>query len=290
MEIILVLSNENGKNVLFVLDNLQALSLEEVIEEIKKGEITGVHAVKATGGTYIRSNPNATAVDNLDFISIPLSAMTRISLEEKTAGVKKYYQKRQQFLRQQEGKGKKVVYIDGQRKKTEGEIIKYLSGYKKFVLPAAENLKVNKYLLGAILIDEDLRKDWVDDWFDWFAKLGRDTSVGIAQVKISTAKELIRRGFYNPNPQDKKLSPEKINKLPNGDIYEYLNDPKHSICFAAAKINQINTDFSSKYDIKKPEIIADLYSGTRPLSFATATERGKQIASEFYAIARKALK
>ena len=93
MNIILVISDQKGKNILFVLDNLQALALEETIKRIKKDEISGVHIVETKKGIYLRANPNVIEDDNLDSISIPLSAITKIGMVEKTVAIKKYYQK-----------------------------------------------------------------------------------------------------------------------------------------------------------------------------------------------------
>jgi len=291
MEIILVLSDEKGKNVLFVLDNLRALALTEAIALVKKEKVSGVHLVEGPTGTYLRANPNAKKEDNLDLISTPLSSLTQISMKEKTAlAVSKYSRCRRQFLKEREAAGEKVIYVDGKRKKTEREIIDYLSIYKKYILAAARDLKVDKYLLGAILIDEDLRRDWQDDLGDWLVILGRNTTVGVAQVQVETARDLIKRNFYNPNPKDRRIAPSNISKTPRRDLYKYLDNPKHSIYFAAGKINQIRNDFSSKFEVDKPEIIGDLYSGTTPLSLSQATKRGKQIATELYLIARKVLR
>lgn len=290
MKIILVISNQGGKNILFILDNLQAYTLEETIKKVKRGKISGVHVVEATNGAYVRANPNSSLKDNLDSLSISINALTRNQPKEKNQALKEYFLKRKQFLKEREKQGEKVIYIDGKRKKTKKEVINYLSEYKNHIRSAAKDLNVDQNLLGAILIDEYLRKDLADNWFDWLAILGRDTSVGPAQVKISTARELIRKRFYNPCPSNKAFSPKNANKLPAVLLCTFLYNPKHSIYFACAKMNQIKNDDPSRYDITKPEIIGDLYSGTRPHSSGEASNRGKQIASEFYQIAKEVLK
>lgn len=291
MNIILVISNEKGKNILFILDNLMALSLDETINYIKMGKIPEVHVVRTKSGNYVRANPNAIESDNLDLISIRLSAMTKPAKEDAPKVIKKYYEKRKEYLKEREIKKEKVLYVDGKPKKTEKEVVSHLSRYKDLVLSASKDLKVDKYLLGAILIDEDLRRDWLDDWLDRLAKLGKDTSVGVAQIKVSTARELIRKGFYNPDPEDTNLSRHNIDKLPKRYLYEYLSDPKHSIYFAGAKINQIIKNWSPYVNLRnKPEIIASLYSLPRkPHPRPEANERGKQIANEFYKLAKRAL-
>jgi len=119
-----------------------------------------------------------------------------------------------------------------------------------------------------------------------YRQFGIDFSVGIAQIKVSTAKDLIKRGFYNPNPKDDKLS-----ALPTRELYKYLNDPKYSIYFAAAKIRQIKNDFSLCYNLNRLEVVADLYSRKNlDKTKGKVSSRGKQIAKEFYKIAKKALK
>lgn len=291
MQVILVITDKKGKNLLFILDTLETLTLNDMIDCVKKQELQGFHLVKTKKCTFIRTNPNATPKDNLDFISIPLSSLTRTSKEESSA-IKQYREKRKQHLDEKEKQKEKIIYIDGTPKRTETEVIAFLSRYKSEILSASKSLKVDNYLLGAILIDEELRRDWLDNWDSWLAKLGIDSSIGIAQVKISTARNLIKRGFYNPNPKDKNLLPQKINSVPNKYIQQYLDNPNHSIHFAGAKINQIIQDWSQYIDLKnKPEIIGSLYSlGRKPHANPEANDRGRQIAGEFYQIAKKALK
>jgi len=291
MKIILVISDKTGKNILFILDNLQALSLKEAINMMVRGDISGVHVVGKGGGKYLRSNPNTTKADNLDSIAIPLASLTQIGMLEKSSVFNKYCKRKEQVLKELEKKGEKLIYINGKPKETEKMVVEYLSEYKEIIRSAANDLKVDKYLLGAILIDEYLRLDRVDEWRDKLAKLGFDTSVGIAQVKISTARDLIQRGFYPADPSDKSIAPQKINQVSMGYLYDYVNDPRHSVYFAAAKINQIKKDFALTYDMRKLDIIADLYSrGSLKKGEVKASPRGKQIATEFIRIAKRVLK
>lgn len=73
MKIILVISNSQGKNILFISDTLIPYSLEQLISLVKQGKITGLHIVKTKKGAYLRINPNNTIIDNLDSISIKIS-------------------------------------------------------------------------------------------------------------------------------------------------------------------------------------------------------------------------
>lgn len=69
MKIILVISDTQRKNIVFVTDVLTVYSLPEAIKAIKSGKIQSVHTVKTGAGTYLRANPNTTAKDSLDFIA-----------------------------------------------------------------------------------------------------------------------------------------------------------------------------------------------------------------------------
>ena len=69
MKIILVISDTQRKNLVFVTDALKVYSLLEAIKAIQNGKIQSVHTVKTGAGTYLRANPNTCAKDNLDFIA-----------------------------------------------------------------------------------------------------------------------------------------------------------------------------------------------------------------------------
>src|SRR3989339_961674 len=286
MNIILVIADNNGKNILFILSDFSVLTLAEAIRKAEGGGIADVHIVNSRKGSFLRANPNKTQADNLDSLSILLADITKINQSEAFT-TRKYYQNRQLLLKGKEKQGENILYINGERKKTEAEEIKYLAKYKKMILSAAKDLKADPYLLGAILIDEDLRRDWIDDWSDWLAKLGKDRTVGIAQIKISTARDLIRRGFYPSDPAYSKISPGNADKISGKDLFSYINySPEHSIYFAAAKIKQIEADFSARYDLRRKEVVADLYSSKDLESTrGRVAKRGRQIAGQFYKIA-----
>lgn len=123
------------------------------------------------------------------------------------------------------------------------------------------------------------------------AIVGLNISVGIAQVKIDTANQLIKRSLYNPNPNDKKLP--FVGVLSNSDrkyLYKYLIQPKHNIRFAAALIRAFIDDWKKEIDLsEKSEILATLYHlpYRKPHSKPEADKRGNQIAIEFYEYAKK---
>lgn len=157
----------------------------------------------------------------------------------------------------------------------------------------AKEFDIDPYLLGAIIIDEVVRLSPFEDIRDAFLLnlLGRNVSVGIAQVKLETANNVIKKGLYNPNPKDKELPFRGV--LSNKDrvyLYPYVVEPKHNIRFAAAYIRDVITVWSKYIDLAgRPEIIATLYSKGYgdPKSNPIASKRGAQIMEEFYALAKK---
>lgn len=292
MKILLVITDNKGKSVLFILDNFRALTLKETINYIKKDKINDVHVVETKNGAYIRSNHNQTSKDNLDSVSVSISALTGSPNQEETAIINKYLKIRQVSSGKEEDES---IYIDGEKKTTEKNAATHLKKHKTSILAAAKYFKIDAYLLGAILIDEYARLD-LRDKFDWMALFGENRSVGVAQIKIETARELIEKGYYNPNPRDEKLSKDKISRTSNRHLYKYVNDSKHSICFAAAKIKQLINSWAKYINLgaDKPRnraILGALYSLKRaPHPSPKVNLRGAQIAKEFYKIAKRALK
>ena len=134
-------------------------------------------------------------------------------------------------------------------------------------------------------------EDALDKLFS--AHIGTNTSVGIAQVKIGTVRELIAKECYNPNPDDKKLSKANIMKTSKAYLYAYAVQPRHSIRFGAARIRQIIDHWAHEIDLSsRPEIVGTLYSwklGT-PHPDPGTNDRGTQIAREFYPLAKNILK
>ncbi len=86
-------------------------------------------------------------------------------------------------------------------------MIKRLRPLTKQIKAAAKKHDVDVNLLTAILIDEFARIG-PDDLLDILGKLGvRDTTVGLAQVKMSTARDMIKKKYF---PGDPNISQSKL--------------------------------------------------------------------------------
>ncbi len=288
MKIILVIENEKGKNILFITNSMQLLTLEEALQAVLAGEIENTHTVK---DNFIRSNLNKTDEDNLDTLTISCHQLEQglYNYDEiKDNPVLQSYEK----IRNENIKiSTDVIFIDGCPRKTKSEVTNHLVPYSSLIIEAAQTQKIDPNLLGAILIDEYLRLG-PDDLFDWAAKIGLDTSVGVAQVSIETAKSLIKRGLYNPNPNDPKLEADNIDKTSRAYIYGYIKKPLHSVNLAAAKIKSLIEDWQKHTDISKaPAVLGSLYSMyKKPHSNPEPNDRGRQIVGEFYVISEDILK
>lgn len=70
MHVVLVITDSGGKNLVFVTDTLKAYGLDDAVMRAEKDEWQSIHVVKSGPGSYLRSNPNQAAEDNLDALSI----------------------------------------------------------------------------------------------------------------------------------------------------------------------------------------------------------------------------
>ena len=192
---------------------------------------------------------------------------------------------------------KKQSYIKpvGKPKVPTSAVKKKLLPHRDLIFSAAEKFRIDPYLLGAIMIDEIAQLYPFEQIVDKLKAniVGRDASVGIAQVKIDTANNLIKKGLYNPNSSDKKLPFVRLDNAGRRHLYDYLIKDKYNIFFAAAYLRSLINDWSKFVDLrKKPEIIATLYSlpYVKPHDDPKPNERGSQIAKEFYELTKKFLR
>ena len=70
MKIILVVTDSKRKNLVFVSDKLEVFSLDEAVRLAKEGKIEGVHVVKRSTGSYIRTDKRIPKSQELEKISI----------------------------------------------------------------------------------------------------------------------------------------------------------------------------------------------------------------------------
>ncbi len=299
MKIILVVTDRNGKNVGFVSDDTRAYSLEETFRLIKSGKLDA-HIVKGQHGNYLRSTPNANGKDNLDYISVSgrdiIFYAQGTSRPGSTPAITNYLKKYLASLN--EGQPfiipvDRNILLDKFLKAPTIDVKNRFAPHTRIITEAAKEFNIDNYLLGAIMIDEIARLLPFEQILDplFMHVLGRNVSVGIMQVTLETANQLIKKDFYNPNPTDRKLPFKGV--LSNEDrayLYKYVLQTKHNVRFAAAYIHSLIDEWKRVIDVsQKPEIIATLYNRIyrEPNPTPKASERGEQIATEFYQLAKK---
>jgi len=292
MRITLVIEDEKGKNILFITNSGLALTSNETLSAVENETIDNYHIVSPDLKlTFVRSNPNNADDDNLD-----TSALSFIQFKE---GLENYdrvinlpaLQEYEKIRQENIMRAVDCIFVDGTPRKRKSEVITHINKYKPLIIEAANKQNIDPNTLAAILIDEYLRMG-PNDWFDWRAKIGITTTIGIAQVNVETARNLIKQGLYNPNPKDQKLNPENIDKTFKAHLYKYLKDPLHSANLSAAKIRYDINRWAPESDISnRPDILGTVYSlEEKPIhDNPDSNDRGKQIANEFYPLAKKAL-
>ena len=299
MKIILVVTGEKGKNVVFISDALRIFSFEEAVRLAKQGRLKGIHPASRKGTVYLRSSRNVPKKKQLEQISVSPKKLLDVASGLKNApsispALVRYLQMYETSLKE---KGGPFISIDGSPRILTQAVKEELEPHGKRIFDAAKQFTVDPYLLGAIIMDEVARFTPFEDIGEALAAffVGYNASGGIAQVKVETARGLIQGGYYNPLPSDPKLSSHNIKKASRSHLYAYVKQPKHSISFAAARMRELIDRWSVAVDIsKQPEIIATLYhlkdQDKPPHPNPKANERGLQISNEFYQYAKKWLK
>lgn len=293
MKIVLTATDSRGKNLAFATDSLAAYSLKEAVRLAEQEKIEGVHVVNRKNGKYMRSNPNTVSWDNLDHLSLTIysimKAVDDLRYVSGNPGFRRYWKYYTTNLRDFAKKKEDIIYIDGQPRVTKQHVVQKVISVRKYILDAAKRFDLNPYTIGAILIDEVARLSPFEEIMDAIAFVGINTSVGISQVKVKTARWLVKQGYYNPNP--KKFSKENIDKTPSAFLYAYLIQPKQNIFFGAAKMRSDIDGWLSRKgeDISdNPEKIGYLYSkGT--VDTIRIDSRAKQIEGEFYKLSKNIL-
>jgi hypothetical protein len=292
MKITLVITNSRRKNIAFASNDLGVLPLNEAVDLAKRGEIDGAYAVNGRTGEYIRTKPSIPKGEEFESVSISGSAL--FSYVEgnhavSTPALSRYISLYLESLK--ESNDPFITPVE-QPKVLVALVKEKFQQNKSLIFSAAKKFNIDQNILGAILIDEIARFGPFEKITDLVKAevVGLNASAGVAQVKIDTANDLIKKGIYNPNPDDLKLPFKKMNNANRVHLYKYLVQPKHSIFFAAAFIRYV-LDFWSPYiDLsKRPEIIGTLYSQGygKPKVNPQSIDRGDQIGGEFYGLAKK---
>ena len=297
MKIILVITDSKRKNLFFVSDSLELLTLQDMFSEVDSGRIGKIYAVNGTFGKYLRSTPNTSEKDNLDNLSVSaadiIAYANRTKHFKSTDAISMYGEK---YIASLLELGKPFLEtIDGDKALVVRVKDKIVS-HSNIIIKASKEFDIDPYILGAIIIDEIVRMntfETIEDIF-WLDLIGRNVSVGIAQVTLETANNVIKRGLYNPNPEDKKLPFfGNLSKKDRQYLFPYVIQPKYNIRFAAAYVRDIINFWARTLDIsKRPEILGTLYAQGYgdPKINPEANKRGSQIANEFYSLAQKWLK
>lgn len=296
MNIVLVVTDTRGKSLVFTMNTLKSYSANEAAKLVEKNKLRGVHIVHTGAGSYLRANQSTLKEDNLDVLSVSsyklFAALDNLNIALPLPGFKLYWKHYQTYLKSREDDGEQIILIDDRSRTTVEHVTEKLAPHRKRVFDAADHFSIDPYLLGAIIIDEISRASMLEGISDVLLAsfVGRNSSAGIAQVTMETARGLIKQGYYNPDPRDKKLSEEHIDKTPRSHLYTYVVQPKHCIFFAAAKIRSLIDEWKPKADLTKmPEIIATLYHlpYVKPNANPEPNDRGLQIVKEFYPLAEK---
>lgn len=295
MKIILVATDAKGKNVVFVSDTLRAYSLDEAVRLAKGGELEGIYAVQKKNGTYLRSRRSVPTTEQLEYLSVYPRQFFAFADDLSSALSHKAFSR---YLKLYESsltlkQENAFIIVDVIKGISQKEAKKKLQSHREFILEAARNFSVDPYLLGAIIIDELARLAPFEEIRDklLLSYINKNVSDGIAQVKIETARGLIKSGYYNPDPDNTKLSPEKVDTVSREDLYKYIELPKQSIFFAAARMRALADRWKKFVDLDTlPHITATLYhlpdEKKKPHANPKPNERGLRIAGEFYSLAR----
>ena len=140
---------------------------------------------------------------------------------------------------------------------------------------AAKQQNIESSLLAAILVDE-LAESGPDDLFDLLGYLGVNTTVGLAQVKLTTARLLIKNGYYQAS-----------STITDQKLYGLLTDDHEAVKFAAAYI-RFTIDHRTRRKLGlTPEHIAAAYS--RGFNHSEVSTRGTTIIKVFVPVAKELL-
>ena len=292
MKFVLVVTDTRGKNLAFVSRELQTLSLIEATESVRRGNVAGAYVVERKTGAYIRTKASVPKMEQFEKLSVSSKHLFSYTNDARHAVSTPALSRYVELYLESVKDGLDFIVPIGQPRVLSAAVKEKLVPQWANISAAANTFEIDPYLLGALLIDEITRLKPFEEITDALGPyvLGTDTTIGIAQVRISTANNLIKKGAYSPDPEDAELPFKKLTHLGCIHLFNYLIQPKHNIFFSAAFIRSLINEWSKKIDLaKRPEIIATLYHRgyVAPHSDPAPDERGSQIAGEFYALAKR---
>jgi hypothetical protein len=294
MKIILTITDSRGRNIVFVPSEGKPFQSKAAIALAIRGVIEGVYPVQKRTGTYLRTKPSIPKEKELETISLSGRALAAYAQGIRRAQSAESLSNYIKFYAASLVGGHAYILPVGQpmalRALTEA-IKEKLMAHRKYILEAAKEFSIDPAMLGAILIDEIARLLPFESIFETLGGdiIGANVSVGVAQVKIDTAHDLIRKGAYHPNLKDRRLPYVRLINGGRRHLYDYLIQPKHNVRFAAAFIRFVIDFWSQHIDLSnRTDIVATLYNQGygEPKKNPKANERGKQIANEFYPLAK----
>ena len=298
MKIILSIENAKGRNSFFIGDDGKVYPKEEAIALARVGQIDDIRVATRAGISYLRTNRRRNTRFTLQEITVADTllqrASTRTSDIVSQPAFQQYWNQYQIYLENEAKNGAARIAVDGYNFSTDAHIRERIAPLKEDIFDAAGRFKIDPYLLCGILIDEVVRlapfEDIMDkvllDVFNW------NSSIGIGQVTLDTARDLVKNGYFNPAPDNPKLSPSSVGSISKKDLYPFIAESKNNILFAAARIRNLKDAWKSAVNIDlSSEIIATLYSlgYVKPHVGSKANARGVQIVNEFMPFAREIL-
>lgn len=293
IKIILVITDTRKKSLAFASDTLKAFALEEALNRAARGGIYGAHVVRRASGAYLHTNQKISKQDEFDQLSITSRALLAFMDGTRHANSTPILSRYVELYIASLEEGQPFIEPVNQPKVLKAAVKAKFVPHRLLIFEAAEKFDIDPYLLGAVLIDEIAR---IEPFKDMVAELaarivGYDASVGLAQVKIDTAHDLIKKGIYHPNLSDKKLPYKRLTNAGRAHLYTYLILPEHNIFFAAAFIRFVIDLWSEHIDLLRHlDIIATRYhkgyGDPEQKEDRKSDKRGKQISGEFYRLSK----
>lgn len=292
MKIILAIKNSLGKNIAFITDDLKVLLLAQIVDLARRDQVEGIYLVKKNNGVYLRSKKSISKDLQLNKIAISsddISSFINLKTSGSTPILSAYTTLYNKALA--DGDQPVLKPVGNNLYASTALVKEKILSVKQIIYDAAGHFNLDPFQIGAILIDEISRLSPFEDITDSIGvkDMGVNTSIGIAQIKIDTANNIIKKKLYNPNPLDQKLPFKRVNRETRAYLYDYLIQPKHNIYFEAAVLVDLINSWKQFIDLKDHfDILATLYSLSKiPHIEPHPTNRGTQISTEFYNISKE---